>query len=240
MLVPGSNILNLALMVIAKQQFNWYPFANRLDQPNGQYLSVYNTPVSLLGSVQAVSRNLYQEYGLDFDKYYLHFFVSQNVIDVTRDVSGDVIVFEGNTYQCLSITPWFGIDGWVEIVAVQIQNIPLVTDIIPPRGGNYTTGFSFDFTIVYNQNVVVTGVPYIALSPVGSGIINGNATYQSGSGTNQLIFSYTVQSGDASIGIIATPPLGLPMNASMTNGAGTVPANTGYIAPDLSLIVLNL
>ncbi len=46
--------------------------------------------------------------------------MSKDIEDVTRDVSGDQIQFAGNTYQVLSVTPWFAINGWDGILSVQI------------------------------------------------------------------------------------------------------------------------
>ena len=125
-MIPGSNILNMALSVIAKTGFQYYKYSSRTANSVGQYESTYNPPQNLLGSVQAVPRNLYEQYGLEFQKRYVKFFVSKDVLDVSRDVSGDMIVYCGNNYQVLSITPWFSVDGWVEILAVQVPNPPMV------------------------------------------------------------------------------------------------------------------
>lgn len=125
-MIPGQNILNMALSVIAKTCFDYYKFSARTTNSIAQYQSTYNPPQTLQGSVQAIPRNLYEQYGLEFQKYYLKFYVSKNVIDVSRNNSGDMIVYCGNNYQILSITPWFGIDGWVEIIAVQVPTAPTV------------------------------------------------------------------------------------------------------------------
>ena len=121
MIVPGSNILNLALNVIAKQPFNYFAFSSRSLQPNGQYLNNYAAPVALLGSVQPVPRSVYEHEGLLFDKMYLKIYVSQDVIDISRNNAGDQIQFNGNMYQCESVTPWDAIDGWVEVLCIQVS-----------------------------------------------------------------------------------------------------------------------
>ena len=118
---PGSNILQQALQVIAKQPFNYFAFASRSLQPNGQYLNNYAAPLALTGSVQAVPRSVYEREGLLFDKMYLKIYVSQNVIDISRNNAGDQIQFNGNVYTCESITPWDAIDGWVEILCIQVS-----------------------------------------------------------------------------------------------------------------------
>lgn len=122
MSIPGANILSMALTAIARQSFQYYSFADRTVQPNGQYLATYNAPVILTGSAQPLTHELVREYGLDFERNYYNFYVSQSLIDLQRDVSGDQIQFACNTYQCLKVTPWFGIDGWVAVLCVQVSN----------------------------------------------------------------------------------------------------------------------
>ncbi|HZZ80032.1 MAG TPA: hypothetical protein VFE62_16080 [Gemmataceae bacterium] len=126
MMVPGSGMLNTALSVIAAQPFQYFPFAARTTQGNGQYLSTYQAPQTVRGSVQAVPRNLYQEYGLNFQRNYFKFFLSRKVMDVSRDTSGDMFVFQCKNFQVLSITPWHGIDGWVEVLAIEVPTPPTV------------------------------------------------------------------------------------------------------------------
>ena len=179
-MIPGSDLLSMALTVIDSAQFDYYPFSARKLQPNGQYLNLYSFPLSLQGSAQAVRRELYQRLGLQFDKYYYTFFVQQNTIDVSRDVAGDMIYYQGNMYQCQSITPWYGVDGWVEILTVKVQNIPLVNSILPPPSylyseqgqlitdengdpiivnqltGPFITGQNLILTVTFNQPVIVT------------------------------------------------------------------------------------
>ena len=236
-MIPGSNILNMALSVIAKTSFNYYAFSSRFKQPNGVYLPTYAPPVALQGSVQPVPRELYQEYGLDFNKYYQNVFVSQNVVDVARDVSGDMVQIQGQMYQCESITPWYGIDGWVQILVVKVQNIPLVTSIMAPASGVYTTGNVLPFVMTFSMPVSVGGTPFIGLSAI-SGIIGGNAVYSSGSGTNTLTFNYTVAMSDTAAGIQAVSPINGSIISSAADPA-VIPANTSFIAPNLTGVILN-
>lgn len=121
-MIPGANILNMALTLIAKQSFQYFQFMSRTPSTAGQYIATYSSPYEMCGSVQAVPRNLYQSYGLDFQNNYLTFFVSAGFLDIERDVSGDQINFRGKRFQCLSKTDWFLIDGWVGIMAVEIPN----------------------------------------------------------------------------------------------------------------------
>lgn len=234
-MIPGSNLLNLALSVIAPQQFQYYAFVSRALQKIGQYIATYAAPVGLRGSVQPVPRQLYQQYGLDFTKNYFVFYVSQSAIDIERDVSGDLMNFAGNTYQCVQKTDWFVQDGWIGIICAQIQNIPLVGVLVPPAPQQYNTGDHLVFTLEYNEAVVVTGTPFIVLMAL-AGIISSNAVYVSGSGTNVLMFSYTVVLADTATGIAAASPVN--GNITSQNNA-MIPANSSFIVPNLAGIALN-
>ncbi|MFV0377289.1 MAG: beta strand repeat-containing protein [Mangrovibacterium sp.] len=73
---------------------------------------------------------------------------------------------------------------------------PSVSGVTVPAGGNYKTGDNLDFTINYDENVVVAttgGTPQISLV-IGSSTVQ--AAYVSGGGSSALVFRYTVQSGD--------------------------------------------
>jgi len=70
---------------------------------------------------------------------------------------------------------------------------PAVTAVNVPSAGGYNAGDVLSFTANFDENVVVTGTPSI---PVTIGAIAVQATYVSGSGTNALVFTYTVQNGD--------------------------------------------
>lgn len=120
MSIPGANILASALSIIAQQPFQYFAFQSRTPNSIGQDVTTYTPPVTLRGSVQPVPRTMYQSYGLDFQRNYINVYVSQAITDIARDVSGDQIVFQCNTYQCISKTPWVGIDGWDAVLAVQV------------------------------------------------------------------------------------------------------------------------
>jgi hypothetical protein len=123
-LIPGSNLLQTALSILARQSFQYYAFQSRSPNAIGQDVTTYNPPVTMTGSVQPVPRSLYQSYGLDFQRNYVNVYVPQAILDIARDVSGDQIAFQGATYQCVSRTPWVGIDGWDAVLCVQVLTPP--------------------------------------------------------------------------------------------------------------------
>lgn len=119
-MIPGSNILNMALTVIAKQTVIYYHALGRTANEIGQYVTRYEPGKSLSGSFQPVPRRLYEVYGLDLQNSYFTFYTSYNVLDVSRNVSGDQIAFGGQRYQCESNNDWYLDDGWKGILCVHI------------------------------------------------------------------------------------------------------------------------
>ncbi len=121
-MIPGANLLKTALSVIASQSVEYYAFTTRALNSIGNYVPVYADPIILRGSFQPVARNLYQAYGLDFQKTYYTFYSSVDVLDIIRDTSSDKLGFNGEIYQVESSNDWFAVDGWTGVLAVRIPN----------------------------------------------------------------------------------------------------------------------
>ena len=121
MTVPGSNILDLAMTVLGSQTVNYFRALDRTLNNIGQNITEFDAGILVSGSFQPVPRRLYEIYGLDFQKSYFTFYVSKNVIDLQRNVSGDQLEFQGQRYQCESNNDWFGEDGWVGVLCVLID-----------------------------------------------------------------------------------------------------------------------
>ncbi|MCH7410708.1 Ig-like domain-containing protein [Belliella sp. DSM 111904] len=78
---------------------------------------------------------------------------------------------------------------------------PVISSVTVPSDGVYAIGENLDFTLNFSEVVTVNGSPQLSLT-IGS--TTRQATYISGSGTNALVFRYTVQSGDLDLnGILA-------------------------------------
>ncbi len=123
MMIPGSNILNLALSVIQKQSFTYFAFKARTLNAIGFNVAEYKPGIPAKGSVQPIPRNLYQASGLDFQRNYFNFFLSKGIIDIARDVSGDQFEYNGLRFQCLSKTDWYAADGWDQVLCVQVSEV---------------------------------------------------------------------------------------------------------------------
>lgn len=118
--VPGMNLLNMCLTVIQQQTITYYQYSGRTINVIGQNVTTYAAPVEIVGSWQSVPRKLYLTYGLDLQKDYFTFYTSNNVLDVTRDISGDQISFKGRRFQVESANDWYQLDGWKGVLCVDL------------------------------------------------------------------------------------------------------------------------
>ena len=140
-MIPGSNLLNLALGALGQQTLDHYRFVSRETNSIGLDVATYAEAVQVTGSFQPVPRNLYQQSGLDLSKNYATFFTSAAISDVKRDVSGDYLSFGGKLYQCLSASDWKGIDGWLSITCIETT---------PPDNAQIQSGDScISFALVF-------------------------------------------------------------------------------------------
>lgn len=120
MMIPGANLLSLALGVIGAQPVTWARFIDRTENSAGYQVPNYAAAVAIQGSVQPIAKRLYQALGLDFEKSYVTLYTPAGVVTVGRDGSGDKITYNGATYLCESATDWSAQDGWSAVVAVKV------------------------------------------------------------------------------------------------------------------------
>jgi hypothetical protein len=133
-MIPGANLLNMALGVIAPQPVLWSRFTGRTVNAAGFFVAAYADAVALRGSLQPVPTRLYQSLGLDFGKKYATLYTPAGVVTVDRDGAGDKLIYQGETYLCESSTDWAGQDGWSAIVAVRVPQ-PAPTPAPTPAPG---------------------------------------------------------------------------------------------------------
>lgn len=136
----------------------------------------------------------------------------------------------------------FGVDSSLDIPSVDSSALlvdgisPTIVSVTPPPNGNFTssTTTDLDFTVVYDDTVIILGTPQLDLM-VGSN--TRNATYVSGSGTTSLLFRYTVVAADMDMD-------GITLSSSIDLNSGTIKDNNGNDAglsltsPDLSSVTV--
>jgi hypothetical protein len=121
-MIPGGNILNQALSLIAAKTISWLPHTGETTGANLMVAPTYGAPVSIQASVQPVSQQLMELLGLDMNRSYVKIFTSNNVFGVQRDIASDQFQIGPDLFQGISKTAWYYIDNWVEILAVKVPS----------------------------------------------------------------------------------------------------------------------
>nr|WP_267874823.1 Ig-like domain-containing protein [Duganella aquatilis] len=139
-----------------------------------------------------------------------------------------------------------------KMIHLDIDNITMINIQPPPpsvtnitsstANGSYKAGSLIDVTMTFSDVVTVSGTPQLTLATGGAGrAIN----YTSGSGTNTLHFTYTVQAGDnsADLDIFSTSALstngGSIRNLSAVSATLTLPTPgaTGSLGANKALVI---
>lgn len=120
MLTPGDNLLSEAFECINTHPVTYLKEASRQLNSVGVWVTSYDPGVVLEASVQAVNRNTYTQYNLDFQREYFTVYVCTDVTDLGRDRSGGAFDINGIRYQIESKVPWFEYDGWVGVTVVRV------------------------------------------------------------------------------------------------------------------------
>lgn len=114
MTVPGSNLLKMAGSVIGFQKFTLYQWTGKtITDDAGRDKPVFSTPIpNVKGSIQPVSRSMYETFGLDFQKNYIMVYSSVALRDLKRDETPDELEFNRRRYMVESNTDWLFQDCW--------------------------------------------------------------------------------------------------------------------------------
>src|SRR5439155_402146 len=113
---------------------------------------------------------------------------------------------------------------------------PTLNSVSGSHPGSYVTGQTLAFTANYNENVTVVttgGTPRI---PLTIGGVSKFATYSSGSGLANIVFGYTVASGDSGAVASASP---IALNGGTMKDAAGNDAQLTFSPPDTSLILVD-
>nr|BFD62548.1 hypothetical protein BdHM001_12290 [Bdellovibrio sp. HM001] len=119
---------------------------------------------------------------------------------------------------------------------------PTITNVTSNKtNGAYTVGDVIDVRVTFSESVTVTGTPLIALNTTPA----RSASYASGSGTNTLLFNYTVQATDtaADLNYAATTSLTVSSasikDAANNNATLTLPSvgGAGSLGTNKDLVI---
>jgi hypothetical protein len=141
---------------------------------------------------------------------------------------GSIADPEGNNANLTLASPGsagslgFNTDIVIDTTAPKITNVTSTA-----ANGTYTTGQVIPIDVTFSKNVIVTGTPTLSLNTVPG----ETATYVSGSGTNTLVFNYTVVAGDSSAHLDYASTSALSLNGGSITDVGGIVADVTLPAP---------
>ena len=153
---------------------------------------------------------------------------------LTRASSFSISDRAGNPQTALSGSP-----ATTTVTRPPDVTAPTVTSITTSTAnGSYKSGDEISIQVNFSENVTVTNTPQLVLE---TGDTNRTINYVSGSGTNQLTFTYTVQAGDTTTDLdyVATNSLAGTISDSFNDAILTLPAPgaTNSLGANKSIVI---
>ena len=109
------------------------------------------------------------------------------------------------------------------------NTVPTVTSVSSiTANGTYGIGGVLEVTTIFNEEVFVTGSPQMTLE---TGSTDAVVNYSSGSGTNTLVFNYTVVAGDTTNDLDYTATTSLGLNSGTIKDAAANVAVLTLVSP---------
>lgn len=119
-MIPGINLLSIALGAIASQSGEWLRFIGNTQNSQGQDIPEYAPAQVVTGSLQSTDAKTVQDMGLDVTAKYRTFYSSHPIAITDRETSPDLLIFYGRKYQVAGEVDWINQDGWKGVVLVDI------------------------------------------------------------------------------------------------------------------------
>ncbi len=119
-MIPGINLLSIALGAIASQSGQWLQFIGNTENSQGQDIPQYAPAQVVTGSFQSTDARTIADMGLDVTAKYRTFYSSTPIAITDRSTSPDLLIFYGRKYQVAGELDWINQDGWKGVVLVDI------------------------------------------------------------------------------------------------------------------------
>jgi len=188
---------------------------------------IYATYMSGSGTDEIVFRYLVQNGELD---------LTGITIDNSYDLNGGTILAANGVNASLDITNTVSLLDSSNILIDSAS--ASVISITPPVDSNFLTGNNIDFTLNFSKVVNITNTPRLTLDIGG---VTKYANYLSGSGSQNIIFRYTVTGADSDTdGITISSPIDLNATGTIKDSSLT-DANLVFTSaiPDLTNVFVN-
>ena len=118
--IPGANLLSMASRVLKFQTMGHRAYISRVRNSAGDFVSTFAPSVDIQGSMQPLNKKLYQERGLNLARNYQMLYTSARVLPTGEDREGDLLTYDGKTWQCKSDEGWSSVDGFTKMLCVEV------------------------------------------------------------------------------------------------------------------------
>lgn len=123
-MIAGMNLMALALSVVGTQSVTWHRANGRTQNAQGQWMTSFDAPIIVDGSVQAVNRVRYQAMGLDLARRYSTFYGTAPIKGMERGQSPDLIDYNGRRHEVVNDQDWIPQAGWCGVLVVDTGPVP--------------------------------------------------------------------------------------------------------------------
>lgn len=216
----------------------WYKAGENLD-----FVANYGDPVVVTGTprigITLGSSTVYADYlsGSGTNSLTFRYTVIANDLDANGIAIGSSVGLNGGSINDPFSEPANNNFTSPNLTNVRVDAvIPTISSVAPPADGTYNTNDNLDFTVNFAENIVVTGLPQITLDVGGT---PRYAIYTSGTGTNALVFRYTVNPGHLdSNGIESSSPLDLN-SGTLKDQAGNDVSPLTFTPPNTTGVIVD-
>ena len=120
MIVPGSNLLGIALSVLGAQTASYYARTGRTKNSRGVFVTTFAPPIDVIGSWQPMNKTTVTAMGLDMSKDYATFYSATPFNTIDENEPADEFTYAGRRWRAISKTNWTPADGWNGVVVVDV------------------------------------------------------------------------------------------------------------------------
>lgn len=113
------NILKVIHRSKGTQAFYIRKYLTRSLNEAGFRVSIFDEPRKFKGCVQWVLTSQYKSLSLDFSKYYIKIYCTENIETLHRDDNADEIIWNGWVFHPIPSQDWYSESGWVSVLAVR-------------------------------------------------------------------------------------------------------------------------
>lgn len=120
-MIPGVNLLSVALSVIQPQPIYWRQYKDRRQNALGNWINEFYPDALIRGSWQPMGANDAKEHGFDTAKEYFSLFTPHDIKEVARGASTDQIIVSGQLFDVVECIDWYAQDGWKHLICCAIS-----------------------------------------------------------------------------------------------------------------------